>query len=168
MESLNESLLPESVCFGCGRANAHGLHAQIFRDGDRTDGLVARFRPTALASGFEGLAHGGAVYTVFDCTAGWTFLVLRGERRYAPILKRGSMTYHRPTRIDREMSIASRITKEGAPGEPVVVHVEGRDPAGELLAEGDFELVPLATQKVKRVLGVERLPATWAKLLDDG
>jgi acyl-CoA thioesterase FadM len=166
-EALNDTIVPDATCFGCGTASANGLHARIFRDEAREDGLAGSFEPPAHASGFEGIVHGGAIYTAFDCLASWTVLVLRGERAFAPLLRRGTITYHRPARMGRTMSLASTIAEGGARGQRVVVTTEARDPEGELLADGRFEIVQVDVPKLKAVLGVDALPATLRPLLDD-
>ncbi|NOQ95161.1 MAG: hypothetical protein GQ555_00915, partial [Desulfobacterales bacterium] len=52
-------------------------------------------------------------------------------------------------------------------GDPVVVHGEIRDSEGELLAEGDFTVVPLPVEKFKKVAGIDRLPEDFARHFDE-
>lgn len=63
-------------CFGCGRANAIGLHL----DGFARDGSVIRasFLPRAEYRGFHGILHGGIVAAALDEVMGWTAILLEG------------------------------------------------------------------------------------------
>jgi len=59
------------------------------------------------------------------------------------------------------------IAQEGSPGGPVVVHTEAHNSKGNLLAEAEFKVIPLAAERFKEVAGIEKLPENWSKLLGE-
>jgi acyl-coenzyme A thioesterase PaaI-like protein len=67
-ESLQERYAPESICYGCGPANAQGLHVRSFADGDS---LVADWVPAHHHEAFPGMINGGIIGTILDCHCNW-------------------------------------------------------------------------------------------------
>ncbi len=63
-------------CFGCGRANAIGLHL----DGFEASGTAIRatFTPRDEYRGFDGILHGGIVASALDEVLGWTAILVEG------------------------------------------------------------------------------------------
>ncbi|OEU86434.1 thioesterase [Streptomyces abyssalis] len=55
-------------CFGCGGAQAHGLHLEV-RAGEGVD-VTAEFTVRPVHQGAPGLAHGGVLSTALDETMG--------------------------------------------------------------------------------------------------
>lgn len=68
-QSLQERYAPSHQCFGCGPANAKGLHIRSFPDGET---VVAEWRPEPHHEAFAGVLNGGIVGTLFDCHSNWT------------------------------------------------------------------------------------------------
>ena len=68
-KSLQERYAPRHQCFGCGPANAKGLHIRSFPDGET---VVAEWRPEPHHEAFAGVLNGGIVGTLFDCHSNWT------------------------------------------------------------------------------------------------
>jgi acyl-CoA thioesterase FadM len=165
--TLTDALYPEGTCLGCGPRNPHGFHLAVWRDGERPDRLLGRFRVPPFASGLPGIAHGGAAYIACDCLASWTQLVLRGARRWAPMLRAATMTYHRRVRIGQTLSLTGAIVHETAPGEPLTVRTEVFDADGGLVAEGEFVVHQLTVAKFKHVVGLEHVPVEWASFLEE-
>ncbi len=66
--SLQETYAPNSICFGCGPANANGLHIRSFADGDE---LVAEWMPEPHHQAFPGVLNGGIVGALLDCHSNW-------------------------------------------------------------------------------------------------
>ena len=56
MQSIQETYAPNLACFGCGPANAKGLHIRSFPDGDE---IVAAWQPSKEYEAFEGMLSGG-------------------------------------------------------------------------------------------------------------
>lgn len=165
-EILNRDLLPGNPCFGCGVDNPGGLHLEIVRDEGRTDRLLATLQPSTEMVGFPGITHGGVIYTAMDCLAAWVPTVLRPEARSIWILRSASIRYRRPALAGRRLALSGAIASEGSPREPMVVHTEARDDAGTLLAEADFQVVPLPPERFAGVAGLPEVPENWRRLLE--
>jgi acyl-coenzyme A thioesterase PaaI-like protein len=67
--SLQEKYAPKNGCFGCGPANAKGLHVRSFPKGDL---LVAEWTPEPHYEAFPGVLNGGIVGALLDCHCNWT------------------------------------------------------------------------------------------------
>ena len=52
MKSVQETLAPTSVCYGCGPANEKGLHIRSFEEGDE---LICDWKPEAHHLAFPGV-----------------------------------------------------------------------------------------------------------------
>lgn len=64
---------PNSICFGCGPANAQGLRIKSHWEGDpKGDGkFVMEFTPAAHHQAFPGVINGGILGTLLDCHSNW-------------------------------------------------------------------------------------------------
>lgn len=60
-------------CLGCGPDNPHGHHLQVRRDGER---VVSTHTFDERHMGAPGIAHGGAVATVFDDLFGFLLFIV--------------------------------------------------------------------------------------------
>jgi acyl-coenzyme A thioesterase PaaI-like protein len=67
-ESLQERYAPASICYGCGPANAQGLHVRSLVDGDT---LVADWMPSPHHEAFPGMVNGGIIGSILDCHCNW-------------------------------------------------------------------------------------------------
>jgi acyl-coenzyme A thioesterase PaaI-like protein len=67
--SLQEQFAPHSICYGCGPANAHGLHVRSIVDGDL---VTADWTPAPHHEAFPGMLNGGIIGTLLDCHCNWT------------------------------------------------------------------------------------------------
>jgi acyl-coenzyme A thioesterase PaaI-like protein len=67
--SLQERYAPNSICYGCGPANARGLRIRSFVQGEE---VIAEWRPEPHHQAFEGAVNGGVIGTLFDCHCNWT------------------------------------------------------------------------------------------------
>ncbi|MFL6568810.1 MAG: PaaI family thioesterase [Chthoniobacterales bacterium] len=68
-ESLQEQYAPNNSCFGCGPANADGVHVRSFVRGDE---VVAEWTPQPKYEAFPGVLNGGIIGTLLDCHCNWT------------------------------------------------------------------------------------------------
>jgi len=68
-DSLQDSLAPRSVCFGCGPANPAGLHVQSRVEGDT---VVCDWTPRPEHHAFPGVMNGGIIGSILDCHCNWT------------------------------------------------------------------------------------------------
>jgi acyl-CoA thioesterase FadM len=162
---VNHVLVAGNTCFGCGPDNPNGRSVRIWRDGDRSDGLLGSFTPQPFMSGFPGITHGGAIYTALDCIAAWTPTALRPEVKAIWILRSASIRYHRAARAEQEIGLATAVKAE-TPGRTMVVHATARDGSGALLAEAEFDVVALPPERFRRVAGVAELPEGWRSFLE--
>lgn len=82
VESLQDRFGPETICFGCGPANADGLQIKSYPEGAE---VVAEFLPSSHHRAFPGAINGGIIGALLDChmnwTAAWHFMQARGDER---------------------------------------------------------------------------------------
>ena len=67
--SLQDQYGPETVCFGCGPANAKGLRIKSRVDGDE---VVLDWTAEPHHEAFPGFVSGGIIGVLFDCHCNWT------------------------------------------------------------------------------------------------
>lgn len=164
--ALNERFLEEGRCFGCGSSNPVGLQLKVRRDPDDHAQILGRFVPGEALIGFPGITHGGVVFTALDCLATWAGMMLVEGPKALWLLRSASITYHRPAREGQPVNLSARIPQRAKRGAPQLVHNEARDESGDLLVNGQYKIVPLSPEKFKSVLGIDELPADWAKWLE--
>lgn len=152
--------LAGNLCFGCGQDNPNGLQISIYRDPGDPKRIFGRFQPPEHMIGFPGITHGGAIYTVLDCMATWSGMVLKGTRAMW-VLRSATMTYHRPAFQADPISLSAAIEKEGGEWDAIQVRAAARDNQGNLLAEGRFKVIPVSPEKFKGMTGIEELPDGW-------
>jgi acyl-coenzyme A thioesterase PaaI-like protein len=68
--SLQERYAPLSVCYGCGPANAQGLHIRSFAQEDGK--LICDWTPAPHHHAFPGVLNGGIIGSLLDCHCNWT------------------------------------------------------------------------------------------------
>ena len=91
-------------CFVCGPDNPIGLHLTF-----RMDGTVCRseFTPDQRHVGFDGMTHGGILYSALDdAMANWLFL--QGARGYTA---RCEVRYLEPLDIGVEVYLEGRLER---------------------------------------------------------
>ena len=128
----------ENRCFICGPANPEGLQLTFRREGDRA---VADVSTPAHMCGWDGVTHGGIVYSLLDdAMANW--LMFAGDRGFTArceVRYRGQTPVETPLRLEGwETSRRGRLAMTSAR----LVNAE----SGEVLAEADarFMLEPRA------------------------
>lgn len=105
-------------CFGCGGAQAHGLHLEA-RAGEGVD-VTAEFRVRPVHQGAPGLAHGGVLSTALDETMGslgWLMHVI-------VVTGRLETDFVRPVPVDTVLHLRARAT--AAHGRKVFTEATGR------------------------------------------
>ncbi len=71
-KSLQETYAPNSICFGCGPANQHGLGIRSFAAyGKDGDWVVATWTPERFHEAFPGMLNGGIIGSLLDCHCNW-------------------------------------------------------------------------------------------------
>jgi acyl-coenzyme A thioesterase PaaI-like protein len=124
-------------CLGCGAQNPHGHHLRVFSE---SDGVVATHTFDDRHVGAPGIAHGGAVATVFDDLLG--FLLYKVGQ---PAVTRSlTIDYLAPVLLEVPYQLAAKIT--GAEGRKLFVEAAVTGAAGEAVARARalFLLVDVA------------------------
>jgi acyl-coenzyme A thioesterase PaaI-like protein len=99
-DALQDRYAPQSLCFGCGPANAQGLRIKS-RVGDDGE-VVATWSPAVHHEAFPGMVSGGIIGTLLDCHANWTaawHLMQRSGAAHPPctVTAEFTVTLRRPT-----------------------------------------------------------------------
>lgn len=165
-QALNEKLLANSVCFGCGPSNSQGLQVKVHYDPHDPERIMGLFLPDSTLIGFPGITHGGIVFTALDCIACWAGMMLTKGPKALWLLRSAQVTYHRPARAGEPVHLSARIPNPGEVGRVQTVRNDARNEAGELLVNGLYKIVPLSPKKFMSVLGIEKLPEDWASWLE--
>lgn len=111
--SLQERYAPEGRCFGCGPANALGLHVRSHVSGED---VVATWTPEPHHEAFEGVLNGGIIGTILDCHSNWTaahhLMVRRGaERPPTTVTADYAIRLRRPTPSRGPLTLVARIVE---------------------------------------------------------
>jgi acyl-coenzyme A thioesterase PaaI-like protein len=85
--SIQQELIPEGRCFGCGPANERGLHLQSYRgpDYERDGHVLMSFRPWPEHDNGLGALNGGIIATLLDCHAGAAMMQAAADRDWLDI-----------------------------------------------------------------------------------
>jgi len=115
-ESLQERYAPASTCFGCGPANAQGLHIRSFVEGDA---VVAEWRAEPHHEAFPGVLNGGIVGVLLDCHSNWTaahHLMRSAGADSLPscVTAEYAVKMRKPTPSDRALRLEARIVESSA------------------------------------------------------
>jgi acyl-coenzyme A thioesterase PaaI-like protein len=113
MKSLQETLAPNSRCFGCGPANEKGLRIRSFEDGDE---LVCEWTPEPHHLAFENVVNGGIIGSLLDCHSNWTAAIhimkQRGETELPPTVTSDfHVTLKRPTPMNTPLHLRGRVVE---------------------------------------------------------
>jgi len=121
MSNLGESLQPkfakQSICFGCGPANALGLHIEskpVLDSPESESALVATWRARPEHQAFPGMLNGGIIGALLDChsnwTAAWHLMRLQGlEHPPCTVTAEYKINLLRPTPVDSEIILHSKV-----------------------------------------------------------
>ena len=102
-------------CFVCGNENVLGLNVRFWLDGEVCRG---EFTPRLEHSGYDGIAHGGIVFSLLDdVMANWMFL--QGTRCYTA---KCEIRFHEALPIGRRVVLEGRLLRQ----KQKLVVMEGR------------------------------------------
>lgn len=127
-------------CFVCGPANPIGLKIAF-----RLDGGVCRaeFTPQSVHQGYDGVTHGGIVFSVLDdVMANWLFL--QGIRAYSA---KSEIRYRDPLPVGTPLLLEGRLKKKK--GRFVVLEgkaIRAEDGRAVAEAESTFHVVDEGTE----------------------
>jgi acyl-coenzyme A thioesterase PaaI-like protein len=111
MDALQDVYGRDTICFGCGPANARGLQIKSFVDG--TD-VVADFVPAEHHQAFPGVINGGIIGALFDCHMNWTAAYhLKGDGDALPVTVTAEYTVRllRPTPGATTLHLRAGVTE---------------------------------------------------------
>ncbi len=126
MQSLQDRYAPKNRCFGCGSANDKGLRIKSFPEGEH---VVARFRAEPHHVAFDRVLNGGICGTLLDCNSNWAaahhFMQRDGSDELpATVTAEFHVTLDRPTPIDDEIVVRSRVVSSEGPRAVVEASLE--------------------------------------------
>ena len=64
--ALQDIVVPEGICFGCGPKNPEGLQIKSYWDEDNVH-VIATHMPDEKYNGWPGLVYGGLIACLIDC-----------------------------------------------------------------------------------------------------
>ena len=109
--SLQEKYAPKSLCFGCGPANAKGLHIRSVVQGES---VVATWRAEPHHEAFPGMLNGGIIGALLDCHCNWTaawhlMQRLQLEQPLCTVTAEYAIKLLRPTPTDGPIELSARV-----------------------------------------------------------
>ena len=127
--SIQERLYPNLRCFGCGHANADGLHLRSY---ERADGFFASFTAEPKYDNGNGFVNGGILSTILDCHTAAVVLTtahvkgwIRPEDGDLSFVTAGfDVRFLRPTPLGRELELFAK--PETFDENEMIVHAEVR------------------------------------------
>ena len=113
MSSLQDTYGPETICFGCGPANAEGLPVKSHVEGDV---VVADWTPEPQHQAFPGVINGGIIGSLLDChsnwTAAWGIAQDRGDGRLpVTVTADFHVKLRRPTPAGLALHLSARVVE---------------------------------------------------------
>jgi acyl-coenzyme A thioesterase PaaI-like protein len=118
MPSIQERLVPELTCFGCGPANERGLRLRSYPS---SEGAVATFTPWPEHDNGLGFLNGGIISTVLACHSAAAVLHEADARGFAPgpgatlpfVTAGLDVRYLRPAPLTETVSLVAVLTEVG-------------------------------------------------------
>lgn len=92
------------LCFGCGKNNPCGLKLNCEWDGKK---VRAKFTPTELHQGWEGIIHGGILTTILDEAMGYA-TYYEGKMGVTGIMQ---IRFKHPASISQPLIVTASMTK---------------------------------------------------------
>lgn len=88
-------------CFVCGPSNPNGLQVRFRLDGDV---CRAEFTPDAVHAGYDGVTHGGILFSLLDDVMA-NIIFLRGQRCYTA---KAEVRYRQPLPVGTAVRLEGR------------------------------------------------------------
>lgn len=135
-----------SVCYGCGRLNAHGLQIKSYWDGEES---VCQFMPKPYHTAIEGYVYGGLIASVIDCHGTGTAAAAAYRKAGRPMGSEPDfrfvtaslhVDYLRPTPIDTPMELRGKVEEIDGRKVTVSIKLSSKD---EVCAKGRVVAVQL-------------------------
>ncbi len=94
------------MCFGCGKANQHGLKMRFYREDTET--AISEFIPSESHQGWPGYVHGGILITAMDEAIGWACLL----KNIYTVTAKIEVRLKSVAQIGEPLTVSARITKQ--------------------------------------------------------
>lgn len=125
--ALQVRFAAQSICFGCGPANTHGLHVESVPEGDS---VICTWQPEPHHQAFPGVLNGGIVGAILDCHCNWTaawHLMQRDQLAEPPctVTADYSVKLQRPTPVKDALRLTARAVSSEGPKVVVEGSLEG-------------------------------------------
>jgi acyl-coenzyme A thioesterase PaaI-like protein len=133
--SLQETVAPESTCFGCGVKHPRGLHIKSYWD-EAGRYVVARFKPDENYSGWPGLVYGGFIAMLIDCHSNWTAMAnhyrhenrpLQSQPKIDCVTAELNICYKKPTPMGVELDLRAWVEGEVGRKTTVICEIRAND-----------------------------------------
>ncbi len=129
-KSLQEEHAAKSICFGCGPANADGLHVSSYPEGET---LVCDWTPDPKYQAFPGVLYGGLIGSLLDCHLNWTasWHLMQKNGLDAPpctVTAEYAVKFQKPTPSDRPIRMVARVVDSRTSSATI---------EGELMSDGE-------------------------------
>lgn len=123
-------------CFVCGPENPAGLRVRFRLDGQT---CRAEYAPTADQCGYDGVTHGGILFSLLDdVMANWLFL--QGERAYTA---KCEIRYREPAPVESVILLEGKLLERR--GRRAVLHGKAFNSDGsKVLAEATGTFIVIA------------------------
>lgn len=152
--SLQDTVAPEGVRYGCGGSNPHGLHIKSRWHEDGVH-VVAEHLPEAKYCGWPELVYGGLIAMLVDCHSNWTAMAYhyRAEGRKPGSLPRidcvtGNLgiKYIKPTPMGVPLTLKAHVEGEVGRKSRIICEVYAGD---VLTCVGDSIFVRVDTSQLR-------------------
>jgi len=130
-------------CFVCGKDNPIGLNITFFRDQDK---IRAEFIPESKHQGFEGIVHGGILFSILDEIMGRTAIITKDVMTMTVEI---NIKYRKKALVDEKIIFTAQMTKDL--GRMTEAQAEARSEDGTLLTEAKGKFIVVSKEMQKEV-----------------
>ena len=114
-QSLQDKFAPQSICFGCGPNNPHGLKIKSFVEGSK---VVASFTPKPYHHAFPSILNGGIIGAILDCHCNWAaswYFMQKNQLNEPPctVTAEYKVKLKKPTPINCELTLIAELNEIG-------------------------------------------------------
>lgn len=110
--NLQDHYAPNSICFGCGPSNPHGLQIKSFCSDNEE--IHCHWTPKEHHQAFPGILNGGIIGAILDCHSNWSaayHLMNQKKLNHPPctVTASFSVVLKRPTPMKKELFLKSKL-----------------------------------------------------------
>jgi len=130
-------------CFVCGKENPFGLKITFFKDKNK---VKAEFIPESKHQGFQGIVHGGVLFSILDEIMGRTALI---TKRVMTLTVEIDIKYRKKALVGKKIIFTAQMTKDL--GRMIEAQGQACKEDGTLLAEARGRFIVLSPEMQKEV-----------------